>query len=519
MAMVVRELLTTMGYKVDRRSFATAEQSLGRLKAAVSGAAVAIATGALAQGFGRLLSLGSDASETLNVINASFGDQADAVVDWASTTALAVGRSEFQLREYAATLGAILKPMTGNADAAAEMSKGLAKLTVDLASFFNATEEDTLLALRSGLTGEMEPLKRFGIVMSVAALDAFALSEGLGKTTKQMTEAEKTALRYRFIMARTVDAQGDAERTAAGYANASKALGAALKDLGTDIGRAMLPQAEASLAVMIDLARAARGPVSDAMDRVMRAMRGVGSIMGFMVDAFMELTPAAKAFAIAGLAALTILLAPGLLVVALLGAIGLAIFAVVEDLQMMEEGGTSVIGSLVEEFQFLESQTGSSLDAIGIMVAEAVDFWADKFGIGGDAIADAIFGMQRQWNWFVDDFLERGQKALEFLIRMANPLAGVLGAIGDDPQAARNLANIGTAGLSEVGLTQARGVAASAGAAGNLINAGQSIAVSVTVPPGADAGEIGARVARDTAAAVGAANRRTSQQLLKGVAQ
>ena len=153
------------------------------------------------------------------------------------------------------------------------------------------------------------------------------------------------------------------------------------------------------------------------------------------------------------------------------------------------------------------------------MVAEAVDFWADKFGTGGDAIADAIFGMQRQWNWFVDDFLERGQKALEFLIRMANPLAGVLGAIGDDPQAARNLANIGTAGLSEVGLTQARGVAASAGAAGNLINAGQSIAVSVTVPPGADAGEIGARVARDTAAAVGAANRRTSQQLLKGVAQ
>ncbi len=400
--MIVRELITLMGYKVDKGSEKRAGRSIDGLKKAAGTLAALFATGVVAQGFKQLVGLGSDAAETMNVLSASFEDQTDAVLEWASTQAREVGRSEFQLRQYAGTLGAVLKPMTGSADAAAEMSTELASLTVDLASFFNLSESDVLLKLRAGITGEAEPLKQLGVVMNVASLDAFALAEGIGKTTKQMSIAEKTALRYRFILANTVDAQGDAAKTAGGYANLTKALDAALVDLGTNIGMVFLPAAEDSLKVMIALVREWSGPALRAARVFSTAIGATVRAIGDLIAGFLKLNTSIKVFAAVAVTAWAVASAPVLLMVALIAALGAAVLLIIDDLEKMGSGGESVIGGLIGEFLLLKEQTGSIFDAISGVIQNAINFWVElftgaKFDIGEELnelgeVATTTFG-------------------------------------------------------------------------------------------------------------------------------
>ena len=104
-------------------------------------------------------------------------------------------------------------------DAAAKMSMSLTGLAGDLASFKNLSLDEVQTALAGVFTGETESLKRLGIVMTETNLDAYALANGFGKTTNEMTQAEKVQLRYAYIMEMTKNAQGDYARTADGTAN------------------------------------------------------------------------------------------------------------------------------------------------------------------------------------------------------------------------------------------------------------------------------------------------------------
>lgn len=187
------------------------------------------------------INMASDWNETTNVMEQAFGSQAGAMEKWADTTANALGRSTQWVRQSSSVLGAMLEPMTGSAEAARTMSKGFTQLAVDLGSFWNVADDDAMAALRSGISGETEPLKKFGIVMTEAALNSYALSKGLNQTTQQMSEAQKTTLRYNFILEHTTKAQGDAARTADGYANTMKALDADIERSTRAIGQQALP--------------------------------------------------------------------------------------------------------------------------------------------------------------------------------------------------------------------------------------------------------------------------------------
>jgi hypothetical protein len=183
----------------------------------------------------------SDFEETSNVISVAFGDLGPSVEKWAKDTGDAMGRSTQDMRMFAGTLQAMLAPMAKSRGEAARMSTDLAQLAVDLGSFFNVADDDALAALRSGLSGEAEPLKRFGVLMNENTLQAFALSQGIRTNVKDMDEGSKQALRYAFIMERTKLAQGDAVRTADGFANSLKAMQGALKNAAVSIGQALLP--------------------------------------------------------------------------------------------------------------------------------------------------------------------------------------------------------------------------------------------------------------------------------------
>ncbi|WP_069999448.1 hypothetical protein [Cellulosilyticum sp. I15G10I2] len=180
-------------------------------------------------------------NEVQNVIDVTFEDGADSVNDWAKNTASAFGLSELQAKKYSGTLGAILKPSGLANDSIKNMSINLTQLSADLSSFWNKSTEESFNALRSAITGETEPIKQFGIVMSVVNLQAYALSQGIDKAWQSMTQAEQATLRYNYILENTKTAQGDFNRTQEEYANVGRTLENTIDSVSGKFGKGLLP--------------------------------------------------------------------------------------------------------------------------------------------------------------------------------------------------------------------------------------------------------------------------------------
>jgi hypothetical protein len=184
----------------------------------------------------------SDLQEAQSKTSVVFGQSASAVETWGQNTAKALGQSRQQALEAAGTFGNLLRAFGETEEQAAIMSTTLVELASDLASFNNVDVTQTLNALRSGLSGETEPLKRFGVALNDVRLKEEALRLGLVKTTKETLPAGiKTQAAYSLILKDTALAQGDFERTSDGLANQTKILTARFEDLKTEIGKNLLP--------------------------------------------------------------------------------------------------------------------------------------------------------------------------------------------------------------------------------------------------------------------------------------
>lgn len=365
--MIVRELIAVLGIELDDRDVKKVDTAVSKFEGRIQKTAQFIGGAVFLAGFARaagaVIQFASDAEETLNLVRETFGDNASDVEAWSVRVAKEVGRSEFLMRELAGTLGSVLTPlMQGNTQASADMSTGLATLAVDLASFFNAAESDVLVALRSGIVGEAEPLKRFGIVMLESTLQAFALAEGITKSVKSMSIAEKTTLRYRFILSQTVSAQGDAARTADAFANASRAASDGIKDLATRIGNRLLPVATR---FMIWTRDAARGMVEVAQKTnlvegvlfTLAAALGVAAVM--MLLPFLPfLITAAKVLAVLALMSIA-----------------------ADELITFFKGGKTVIGEFIDElFGIGAAQT--LLDNLNAGWSEMHGWWTSLINLG-----------------------------------------------------------------------------------------------------------------------------------------
>ena len=186
----------------------------------------------------------SDLAEVQNVVDVTFGDNAAQIERWAKNAGTQFGLTETKAKQFASTLGAMMKSagMTGNE--IVTMSTDLAGLAADMASFYNLDFDTAFQKIRSGISGETEPLKQLGINMSVANLEAYALQQGLEKTFNEMTQGEQTLLRYQYLMQATADAQGDFSRTSDGYANSMRRVEAAIDSLKTKLGTVLLPVIE-----------------------------------------------------------------------------------------------------------------------------------------------------------------------------------------------------------------------------------------------------------------------------------
>ncbi len=239
----------------------------------------------------------SDTNESMSKVNVVFGDSAKVIEEFSKSAAKNLGISRQEALEAAGTFGNLFKALGVGSEPAAKLSTSLTGLSSDLASFNNANPTEVLEALRSGLLGEAEPLRKFGVSLSAARIEATALSMGLAKGNVDMlkvktataaldsamknaasavkefgaesaqaaqanlavevaehkvakamegnkavvSDAAKAQAAYAIIMKDTTLAQGDFERTSDGAANQQRILMAQFKDTAAVLGQQLLP--------------------------------------------------------------------------------------------------------------------------------------------------------------------------------------------------------------------------------------------------------------------------------------
>ena len=184
----------------------------------------------------------SDLEEVQNVVDVTFGAEGAAKIQsWADQAGKSFGLTETQAKKFTSTLGAMMKSAGMAGPEIVSMSTDLAGLAADMASFYNLDFETAFQKIRSGISGETEPLKQLGINMSVANLEAYALSQGISKAFDKMSQSEQTMLRYQYLMQATADAQGDFARTSDGYANSLRTMETNIESLKTKLGTVLVP--------------------------------------------------------------------------------------------------------------------------------------------------------------------------------------------------------------------------------------------------------------------------------------
>jgi hypothetical protein len=244
-----------------KASFATAA------KGAAAAFGTAFAAVRIKDFFGGAIKAASDLSESTTKAGEVFGAATIKVKSFAEGAADAIGQSNQQALEAAGTFGNLFTAMGLGQTQAADMSISLVKLASDLASFNNVSPDDALLALRAGLVGEQEPLRRFGVNLNEATLKQKALDLGLRVGKGTLDAGVKAQAAYALILEQTTTAQGDFARTADGLANQQRTMTAQWTDAKAELGEGLLP-------VMIDLAHVLNDEIIPAFKSFFSATEG-----------------------------------------------------------------------------------------------------------------------------------------------------------------------------------------------------------------------------------------------------
>lgn len=230
-----------------KRALGDAESRMDKFKGAAGTFAKAAGAAFAAAGVGagilgkQSIGAASDLEESLSKIKAVFDGNAQAIIDWSETSAQAFGMSKQQALEAAGTYGNLFQAFGIGQEPAKEMSQSLVELAADLASFNNTSIDDALQALQSGLSGETEPLKRYGVALNDARLKQVALELGIYDGVGALTAAQKAQAAYELVLRDTTLAQGDFERTSDGLANKQRIMSAEWENAKATIGTALLP--------------------------------------------------------------------------------------------------------------------------------------------------------------------------------------------------------------------------------------------------------------------------------------
>lgn len=202
--------------------------------------------------------------EDLNLFTVALGQYADEAKEYAEKVSDVLGIDPAQWLRNQGVFNTLLTGFGDTAERAQLMSQNLTQLGYDLSSFFNISIEDAMQKLQSGISGELEPLRRLGYDLSQARLEQTALNLGIKESVANMTQAEKAELRYYAVMTQVTTAQGDMARTLEAPANQLRILQAQLTQAARAIGNIFIPALNAILPYAIAVVKAIR-EIADAI--------------------------------------------------------------------------------------------------------------------------------------------------------------------------------------------------------------------------------------------------------------
>ncbi len=174
--------------------------------------------------------------ETLNLFNVTMGDGADEAYEFAESVQNAMGIDIAEWMQYQGTFKNLTAGFGVASDKANIMSQNLTQLSYDLASFFNTDVETAFDKLSSAMSGQVKGLREFGIDTTVASLQEYALAKGIDTSVRSMSQAEKSLLRYNYIMEKSTIVQGDMARTILTPANSLRILSAQITQMKRALG-------------------------------------------------------------------------------------------------------------------------------------------------------------------------------------------------------------------------------------------------------------------------------------------
>lgn len=376
-----------------------------------------VAGGALALLAKSSVTAASNLQESMSKIGAVFGEQSTAIVAWSETSAAAFGQSQQQALEAAGTYGNLFQAFGIGRSQAAEMSTTLVTLASDLASFNNTSVDEALLALRSGLSGETEPLKRYGATLSDVRLKEEALAMGIYDGTGTLGVAAKAQAAYSLILKDTSMQQGDFIRTADGLANSQKTASAEFENAKSKLGTDLLPVVTAITKAFATFAGFVGG--------LPAPVRNVGLAIGAITAAAMIATPRIismiASMKLAGVTAggmATKVKGAGTM---LMGPWGAAL-AVGSAAVLYFADQTAKADARVNDFKASIDAATGTLNATGIQrIAEQLltdvssDDWKqlEKLGYGVDVVTEAITGGEGAWEKF-NDSVNSTRQELDF---------------------------------------------------------------------------------------------------------
>lgn len=323
--------------------------------------------------------------EDLNLFTASMGEYATAAQEYAERVSEIVGIDPAEWMRNQGVFMTITKGFGVASDRAYTMSQNLTQLGYDISSFFNIPFEESFQKLQSGISGELEPLRRLGYDLSVARLQQEAYTLGIDKKVSAMTQAEKAELRYYAIMTQVTTAQGDMARTLNAPANQLRVLQAQVTQCARAIGNIFIPALNAIL------------PYAIAVAKVIRLIaNAIASLFGFALP---EIDYSGIGSSVGGIADSTQDIGDGLgdatkkakeLKNALLGIDELNIISPPEDTSgsgsgIGDIGGGGGLGFDLPTYDFLDGAISNRVDEIiGKMkewlgLNQEINSWADLF--------------------------------------------------------------------------------------------------------------------------------------------
>ena len=334
----------------------------------------------------------SDYNESLNKVQVAFGDSAGEVESFAKTTLDAFGIAEGSALDMAALFGDMATSMGLTQGEASSMSTSLVGLAGDLASFKNIGLDEAMTALNGIFTGETESLKQIGVVMTQTNLGAYALANGFGKTTSEMTQAEQVQLRYQYVLNATKNAQGDFANTADGTANSMRTAKESLKELASTFGQQLLPIITPIIQKITDLIKWFGGLDTGTQTVILTVLgfiAAIGPIAGLISSISTVITFLSSTVIPALSGALSFLAAnPIVLVIAAIA----AAIAIITTLWNHCEAFRNAVIQIWEGIKSIFQGFSDWLDSVF-----ATD-WSEKFGAFGEILNAFFSNVQNIWN-------------------------------------------------------------------------------------------------------------------------